>query len=288
MRQPYEFFVKYLLIRDPGVSDAQILRTLEQWSLLSPDPNYLGFIRSELPPPPVGFDPANRIHRSSMAYLRDQRVYELFYPTSATEEAWDILSDPDKRLIVEQILLARLDLKIAAQKVNRKNGWFLTVQGLEIYRHFFWNVRLLTFDEWGRFLYGRSALYERYMGLLQAPRELAFFHLRLEQTLESKQMIRRAQEIAYFTLEEVAQKPGAGPDKVKAINMLTKSITECHEAQSTSDMALKEVLKQFERFRLEHPQESPRSVRDLAPAGNYTGSGVKALPEHSPPPEKIQ
>lgn len=279
MRHPAEFFIRYLLVKDPIGPDAEVLRVLDQWSFLSPEPNYLGFLRQELPPRPAGFDPLNRLHRPSMAYLRDQQVYDLFYPTPAVEEAWSILSDPTMRMTVEQILLARLDLRTAVQKVNRKNNWFLTVPGLEMYRHYFWNVKLLTFDEWGRFLYGRSALYERYLGLLQASPQLAFFHLRLDQTLESKQMIRRAQEIAYFTLEEVNQKPGSGPDKVKAIAMLTKSLVDCHEAQSTSDMALKEVLKQFERFRMEHPQMAPKSIRELAAKGNYSGSGIKETVE---------
>lgn len=212
-----------------------------------------------------------------MQYLRDENVYEFFFPTSAAEEAWTILSDPQKRMAVEQVLLARLDLKATAKKINAKHDWHLTADGMSMFRHFFWNVKALTFDEWGRYLFGRSSLYERYMGLLQAPPQLAFFHLRLDQTLESKAMIRRTQEIAYFTLEEVAQKPGAGVDKVKAINMLGKTIVDCHVAMSTSDMALKEALKEFERFRMVHPHSAPKDIHQLAPAGNYSGSGVEQV-----------
>ena len=273
MHLPYDFFVKYLVLC--GETDAAILLKLGQWGFLSPDATYLGLFRAEMEPPPANFDPLDRAHRPSTTYLRDQQVYELFFPNSAVEEAWGILADPTKRMAVEQVLLSRLDTKVAAQKMNRRNNWFLTAAGIETFGHFFWHVKLLTFDEWGRFLYGRSSLYARYMGLLQGTKELAFFHLRVDQVIESKQMIRRAQEIAYFTLEEVAQQPGCGPDKVKAINMLTKSITDCHEAQSTSDMALKEVLKQFERFRMEHPQIQPKPIGQLAPKGNFTNSGVK-------------
>lgn len=272
-RLPYEYYAKFLVLS--GEANPDIERKFHQWGFLSPDATYLDFIRSEIDQPPAGFNPFDRSHRASMNYLRDQQVYELYFPTPALEEAWDILADPNKRMAVEQILLSRVDVKTFVQKVNRKNNWFLTTQGVELFGHYFWNVKLLTFDEWGRFLYGRSALYARYMGLLQGTKELAFFHLRIEQVVESKQMIRRAQEIAFFTLEEVAQQPGCGADKVKSIAMLTKSITECHEAQSTSDMALKEVLKQFERFRMEHPQMQPKAISQLAPKGNFTNSGVK-------------
>ena len=110
--------------------------------------------------------------------------------------------------------------------------------------------------------------------LLLVHSALALFHMRLEQAVESKTMIQRSQEIAYFTLEEVNLKPGTQPDKVKAISVLTKAVVECHEALSTSDMALKDVLKQFERFRMEHPQQIPPDIRQLAPLGNFTGGGA--------------
>ncbi len=282
MKHPAQFYLKYLLIQDPTRSDADLAKALEDGGWLSPPIEYFAFLRGTIPARPLGFDPANRMHRPSLQFLRDQQVFELFYPTPSVEDAWSYLADPELRMMVEQILLARLDLRLAAQKVNRQHSWHLTEEGLVMYRHFFWNVRLLTFDEWGRYLYGRAALYDRYMTLLQAGPKLAFFHLRLEQTLESKKMIVRAQEIAHFALEEVNLQPGVRPDKVKAIGVLGKVITDCHTALSTSDMALSGVLKEFERFRMEHPELAPPDIKLLAPGGNYTGSGIDSGKEKTP------
>jgi len=193
----------------------------------------------------------------------------------ARAEARYIRVSPQKaRLVVDQILLARLDFKMACHRINKKMGWFLSEDALKAYKYYFWNVDLLTFDDWGKFLFGRASLYERHMALLQGNQSLALFHLRLEQAVESKMMIQRSQEIAYFTLEEVSMKPGTAPDKVKAISVLSKAVVECHEALSTSDMALKDVLKQFERFRMEHPQQLPPDIHSLAPIGNYSGGGA--------------
>jgi hypothetical protein len=275
VRHPAQNFIKYLLIKDEEISDAKVLKSLEDWGYLAPkDEHYLGFLRQEIADKPNNFDPLNRVHRPSMNYLREQSVFELFFPTSAVQEAWDILGEPFKRLIVEQVLMARLDRKQIAHKLNKKHSWHLTAEGLTAYHDYFWNIKLLTWDDWGRFLYGRSAMYEKHLALLSAPPSLAFFHLQLDQIIESKNMIQRAQEIAYFTLEEVSQKPGTGPDKVKAIGVLGKTIVECHEALSTSDMALKDILKNFERFRMEHPQIPPPDIKSLAPAGNFSGSGI--------------
>jgi hypothetical protein len=279
MRHPAETFLKWTLIKDPDTTNAQLEKLLVDSQMLrmpTGEESYYDFLRQDIPVPPVSFDPANRAHRASMQFLREQGVYEMFFPTDAMQEAWTILTDIEQRMVVEQVILSRLPLKDAVYKINKKQNWKMTVDGIEMYRHCFWNVKLLSFDEWGRFLYGRATLYERYMGLLQAPASLAFFHLRIDQTLESKDMIRRAQEIAYHTLEEVSLKPGTSVEKVKCLVGLTKAITDCHEALSTSDMALKDVLQQFEKFRVVHPQIPPPSIQQLAPHGNFTDSGVES------------
>jgi hypothetical protein len=277
VRHPSEYFLRYLIIRDREVTDAQLFKALEDRGFLSPEASYFGFLRQEIPAPPDDFNAANKLHRPSMRFLRDQRVYEMFYPTSAVEEAKDYLTNVDQRVAVEQVILARLDYKVVANKLNRKNNWRMTEAGILAFRHFFWNLNLLTFDQWGRYLYERSAMYDRYVGLLQGDSRLAFFHLRLDQTIESKTMIKRAQDIAYFALEEVSNKPGVRADKVKAIGTLAKAMTDCHNALSTSDMALTGVLKEFERFRMSTPQITPPSIYQLAPKGNFSGSGMELI-----------
>ena len=273
MKHPAEYFIKYLIIRHPDWEDAQIMKHVQDWGFLSPDDKYLPFLRQALPPVPQDFDPIDITHRPSQAYLRQLGILELFRNPPSMQEAWDILARPEQRFVVEQVILSGLDLKVTAQRVNKRHGWFLSEEGLRTFRHFFWNTKLLTFDEWGRFLFGRSAMYERQMALLQGDQRVALHHLRIDQGIESKIMIQRAQEIAYFTMEEVDLKPGTAPDKVKAISVLAKAVVECHEALSTSDMALKDVLKQFERFRMEHPHPSPQDIRALAPLGNFSGGG---------------
>lgn len=274
-KHPAEHYIRYLVLRDPAATDATHIKNLEDWGFLQPSQTYWGFMRQKLNEHPPAFDPANRLHMPSMKFLRDMKVYDLFFPSEATEEAWTILSNPDQRYLVEQALMARLDLKSTAQKLNKRYGLFLTSDGLQAFNHFFWNVKQMTFDEWGRFLYGRSALYERHMALLQGPPSLAYFHLRLEQSIESKRMIQRVQEIAFHTVEEVNTKAGTTQDKVKTIALLGKIVIEAHNALSTSDMALKDVLQQFERFRMTHSEGTPPAIHALAPAGNYSESGAK-------------
>lgn len=274
MRHPAEYFIKFLIIRHPDWDQAAIEKHLQDWGCLLPpsyEKNYFVFLKASLPPAPEDFDPLDTTHRPSMRYLRNLGIYEIFRNSPEMQEAWNILSMPDQRLVVEQMILSRLDIKVTCQRINKQYTWFLSEEGVKTFRHYFWNPQLLTFDDWGRFLFGRAALYERYMSLLQGDARLALYHLRIAQAVESKVMIQRAQEIAHYTLEEVNLKPGTGADKVKAIAVLAKAVVECHEALSTSDMALKDVLKNFERFRMEHPQKPPPDINTLAPLGNFSG-----------------
>ena len=264
-----------MLIRDRDVTDATLQKALDDRGFLGAEAATLGFLRQEIPDAPAGFDPNNRLHRPSMRFLREQKVYEMFFQTPAVLEAQDYLTQQNKRMAVEQVILARLDYKVVATKLNKKHNWKLTADGISSYRHYFWNLDLLTFDQWGRYLYERSALYDRYMAMLQSDPRLAFFHLKIDQTVESKTMLKRAQDIAYFALEEVNQVPGVRADKVKSIGTLIRAMTECHNALSTSDMALTGVLKEFEKWRMTNPQTLPLAIQQIAPAGNFTGSGVE-------------
>lgn len=283
MRHPADFFVKAMLIHMPAAGDADVVKRLTDWGFLQPlaeeQKFYLQFLRSSLVEggpnaPPVGFNALDPLHRPSMRYLRDQKVYEYFYRNASMEEAWEILSHPDKRLVVEQALMARIQSKTIAIQINKKRNWLLTEHGVELYKHYFWNVDLLTFDEWGRFLYGRSAMYERQMNLLTATPALALHLLQVEQQVESKQMLLDVQRHCYFTFIEVATKPGTDPAKIKAMQVLGKTVIEAHEALQTSDTILNEVLEKFEKFRMLRNEQTPPSIKALAPKGNYSNSGI--------------
>lgn len=285
MRHPAENYIRYLIVRGrsqslpqsstlPSVQDIpndEILKNLDSCGLLPPEPGYLDALKSSIPAPPAGFDPANRLHRPSVQYLREQKVYEMFFRTPAVEEAWDILSSTTLRQMVEYILMNKGSSKSLLQKVNKTHRTHLTEEGVEKYGHYFCNVDLLTFDQWGKYLYQKSSMASDYLAMMRASREFLLFKLRIDQQLESKMMIKRAQEIAYHTLEQVNLQPGASPEKVKSITLLSKSLVECDESLSASDAALGNVLKQFERFRAENSQSPPDDILTIAPDGSYTG-----------------
>lgn len=280
MKHPAQFYLKFLLIRDADVENSALKKDLLDNGFLTPDDEYLNNLRDSVSNIPIDFEPMNKLHRPSMQFLRDHEVYELFYPNNGTKEAWQILSDPYKRSIVEQALMnpeVRRDLKQLTYRINKKYRFGLTEEGIESFNHFFWNTKLLTIDQWSKYFDKRSSQSYKYMGLVAGTPELTFFHLRLDQVLDSKKIIQRTQEIAYFTLEEVSQTPGVHINKVKSIGILSSVITDCHNALSTSDVALTSVLKDFERWRMDHIKEGVPSIKQVAPSGNYSGGGGQVI-----------
>lgn len=291
MRHPAEYFLKALCIQNPNYTVADLFSRLEQLGFMPPlaqvQQNYLPTVVQEFQPdganvPPPNFNAFDQTNRESMRYLREQGVYDYFTQSMAMRDAREILSRPDQRLAVEQALFTRIPSPDLAKKLNSQKNWHLTAAGLDLYKHYFWNIDLLTFDDWGRFLYGRTSVYERMMTLMTADTQLALHLMQINQELDSRKMIVDIQKASYFTFKECELKPGTNAEKVKNMNMLSKTVLECHAALNTEGMALKDILKNFEKWRMERPGDVPQGIGELAAKGSFSGSGAPATE-----PEKV-
>lgn len=289
MRHPAENYIKYMLIRElaslsmlqqlgqvatPSTvanQDNSIKKALEEMGYIAPNSNYIASLRTEIGPPPDPFNPLDKLDRESVGYIRKNKVYDMFYDTEAMREAWNILQDRQHRSMIEQIVLAKCINKSLLARVNKRYGTNFTEDSVRLFEHFFWNHNLLSYEEWGKYLSERSSDYEEYVAMLKASPQLLLFKLRVEQQVESKEMIKRAQQIAHHTLEQVNLQPGVKLSKIQSIGLLTRAITDCDTALAASDAAIATVLKQFERFRMEHPQEPAQDIKQLATTNNYSG-----------------
>jgi hypothetical protein len=83
-------------------------------------------------------------------------------------------------------------------------------------------------------------------------------------------------ETLYFDFRDWKTQPRS-EERTKALALLAKSATIIDERLSQADTAMRDSLKAFEQFRMQHAQLEVQDVRDLAPDGNFTGSGAKLL-----------
>jgi len=228
---------------------------------------------------PRDYRPRDKRHKASTAFMRKHKVYSYHHPNEAHDRmVSQILTVPFTRELVERLLLGRLDPQFIATKLNSRYNLLLTKRSVDLYRHFFFNVDLLTLDDWQYHLRERGD-YKTQMCIAQVGAPLAVFRAGLKQSIDSKHMLKRAQQMLFMTLLEVNEMP-LSKEKVSMMTKLTTGLLRVDERLSQSDMALKEVLQQFERFRLKRNEDGPMSITQLAPNGAFAGSGrVPELPE---------
>lgn len=282
-RHPSEYFIKYLLtLTKPEAQDnAWIQFSVQSMGFPPPAEVYIQQLRSAVEKDlPLGYDPTDRYNRASVKFLRSIGVWSMHNPDDAVRAAMRILPNYRGRRIIEQLLLGRIEYKEVAKKANSRLGEYFTVGTIKTYSHYFWNTQLLKTSDW-------MAFFEEYetteaassVAVLQGGPATALHITGFQQNLECKEMLKEMMEGLYFDFKEWKAQPRS-VNKTRAMTNIAKAATQIDVRMSEADSALRDSLKAFEAFRMEHAQKGVKSIDDVAPAGNFTESGVdiKELP----------
>ncbi len=279
IRHPSELFLKFLLTSEnpQAREDSWILYYVEQLGFPRPDPMYLTWLRSAITPKiPQDFQPRNRYHRESVRFLKEENIYSLHNPDSATQDCLKILTNLRARPIIEDLLLGRVDPKDVAKKVNARLQEFFTADVIESYAHYFWNVSLLTVDDWAVMLKAVDYRREHTLAILQVGPAMALHKHGFQQQIDSKTVLREIQETLYFDFRDWKAQPRSIA-RTKALTVIARTAVSIDERLSEADSALKESLAAFERFRMRQNENGVKGLHELAPGGNYSASGSKLL-----------
>jgi hypothetical protein len=291
MRHPSDRYIRFLVVEQATRNQADINRILSSHGLLPllerEQRDYVQQLREELQPPP-DFAPANPLHRPTIRWLRSTGIHELFYPKDSVEEAQATLLDPPRRDFVEQYLFARLNRRPAQARaeltaVNKKTSWGLTLAGVEAYKRLYWDVDLLSYDDWVAFLSNRTNRANRDLLLLEGGGErLALQRLRLLDGIKSRDVLEEAMSMNHRLLLELDLDPSSAIKKAGPFAHLVTCASTIHNALAKVDEGIGKTLEKFEKFHMETTSKRAPSFKDIAPAGNITGSGVRLL-EHLDP-----
>jgi hypothetical protein len=287
LRHPSENFIKYLMTRDdPNMQqDPLITYAVTSFGFPQPKPDYLVWLRNDVTSRiPPDFTPHNKYHRASVKFLRQEGIYGLHNPDDAAREANLIVGHIRARPMIEQLLLGHIEPHFIAKKVNSRLGEHFTAAGIEAYKHYYWNVPLLRVEEWALLLSDDGQKKSKALAILQIGPQMALHASDFQQEIESKVMIREMLEAVYFDFQEWKKQP-LSEARTKMIAQCVKSAAMLDERLSQADAHLKESLKAFENFRMQHSQRHVQDIRELAPSGNFTGSGARLL--EAPDPDKI-
>lgn len=283
LHHPSENFIKYLLtLTDPEAQqDTWIQMGVQAFGFPAPSADYVASMREFLYKDlPVNYDPKDRYNRPSVKFLRATGVWSMHNPDDSVRSAITILPNVRVRKLVEQLLLGRIEPKEVAKKVNSRMGTFFKAADIQTYSHYYWNCALLKTQDWIDFYEAyESTEKSKSIAILHNGPAMALHATGFHQHLESKEMLREMQEALYFDFRDWKAQPRS-MNKTRAMTALAKASTQVDVRLSEADSALRDSLKAFEQFRMEHASKSVKSIDDIAPHGNFTESGadIKELP----------
>jgi len=144
MRSPTEYYIKYLL-SDPRKTISLILEYLVRDGIRV-DIDYLESLRVGLRFP-TNYSPLDRTHKPTENFLKRERIWGLWHPTTAVHEAFDIYQTPGVREVVCSCILSGFTAVAIVRILLERKGISVLPESIIEFRHYFWNTDLLTTSE---------------------------------------------------------------------------------------------------------------------------------------------
>jgi hypothetical protein len=163
-------------------------------------------------------------------------------------------------------------------RLNKHHGISLTPEGVQAYGHYFWNKRLLPVHEWIEYLEQRPSAANSIAVLRVSPdmaQALVPWVMGMSgppTTLNTGVVARRLRDIAFLKVLEIERQPATLAHS-KMMKNYMDVIKDAEGEMRQSDVALKDVLRAFEKFRLRKDGGSIPSIEEVA-GPNYSQSGA--------------
>jgi hypothetical protein len=281
-RSPSEFYIRFLISAqektgEDDLNANEIQQTVESLGLDGLSPSYIREVARSMEPRPAPYLPDNPHDKATREYLRLHKIYDMWNPNRGVREAQLILMDPFLREKLEPLLLSSLSHSAIARKLRRYTSIALTAEGVTTYSHYFWNRKLLSQSQWMAYLSGMTYRNVYVQSLVTAP-DVANRHLPYVMgisgpghTFNSAEAAARMGQIAFKHALELEHRP-ATLDNTMALKNCMTTVEKADVIMRRSDVALRDVLRQFQKFRMKLDDARIVGVHQLT-EGNYSKSG---------------
>jgi hypothetical protein len=274
-RSPAEYFIKFLLSQRAHDTNA-ILRILEDFGLEGLTSRYLDQLRTKMEPWPDPWE-AGQVFGATREYLKQQGIHDLWYPSAHVKEAYEILGNPQLRADVEQLLLSPLRIEDVVARLNKHHEISLTVAGVQAFGHYFWNRKLLPMHEWIELMEGRPFV-NNHIAVMNVSPDMAtslvpwvMGYSGPPANLNTGTVSKRIRDVAFMKILEIERHPATLAHS-KMMKNYSDVVKMAENEMRQSDVALKDVLTAFEKFRLRRDDEPIPSIEEVA-GPNYSRSG---------------
>jgi hypothetical protein len=253
------------------------MQTLDRLGLDGLSPSYIREVAKSMAPRPDPYLPDRQHDKRSREYLKEQRIFDMWYPNRAVREAQLILMDTFLREKLEPMLLSSLSHSAIARKLRKYTSIALSSDGVTAFGHYFWNRKMLTQPQWLEYLRGRTFTNVYVQSLVTSP-DMAPQHVPYVAGLSgppsdfsSAEAAARMGQIAFKYALELEHRP-ATLDNTLALKSCMSVVEKADVIMRRSDVALRDVLRQFQKFRMRLDEARVIDVKQLTD-GNYSKSG---------------
>ena len=153
----------------------------------------------------------------------------------------------------------------------------LTAEGVEAFGHYFWNRKLLSMGEWVAYMEDKPWAYTRITSLRASPDTADMVVPWLAgmsgppSSINTGAVARRLRDVAFLKVLEIEREP-ASLDHARMMKDYMSVIKAAEDEMRQRDVALREVLNAFEKFRMKKDDRQIPAIEDVAGV-NYSQSG---------------
>lgn len=280
-RHPSEAFIKYLITsgKREAKDDNWITYQLGTLGLPPAEEGYIEVVRERLEQLiPSPFKPNDRYHKESRKFLHAEGIFGLHNPDAATEEANNLLTNIKARSVIEQLLLGRIPAVEISRRLAADAKEAVSPEAIECFKSYYWNVDKLRQEDWAILFADKEVKLEKIKAILDCGAGLALHLAGFREEVEGKKLIKDMLEGVKWDFEQWMTQPRSEA-RTRSLNSLAKSACMLDTQLNSKTEQINKAFEMLEKFRVSHSNSEAPSIADVAPAGNFTQSGVKLVEE---------
>ena len=140
---PFENWLRFMLAHD-SATDINIRDSIELFDLWgTPTDKYLNTLRQRTGQPPA---------HGQRRWYRKRKLLNMFRNSTDVQEARAVLGNSRVRFALELLLLARCEYDLIPDYMKDICGHNIRVEAAKAFKHYFWNVDLLSQEQWYHYL----------------------------------------------------------------------------------------------------------------------------------------
>jgi hypothetical protein len=274
MAHPSSFYIKYLLAKGwPSTENTTTINTtLQECGLLAITEDGFDSIAASMRPP-KSFYVQNRTHKPTVQFMMAEKIYSIWNPTKEDKAAVELLLLPQVRETAQILLMGHVEPTEISERLFRKYNRRITERTVETYKHYFWNVDIASFSEWAVLLHDHP-LRDHYVSSLWGSKNQALFRAGFSPSVDGKRALKEAHRNLIMRLEASRILPDT-KDTATIVGKLTKELVTVHTALYGDGAGIEESMRDLKKFKMERKAGNVIPITDLAPKGNFSGSGHK-------------